>query len=257
MKKIIVVLQICLCINILSVVSGCGQPEYSGVTENGKNNAAGELTERETAEPENIICHVEKDVKLNNETDEKVSHIKLCSGENNSNPAILIDDFSVPFPDGDKVVYENFNYAEIETADLDADGMNEIIIIFSGGAGGTFQTFRVLRNDGVHWKWLGLPYDDFDKSFVTVSLENDEEIAIASEYTDFNETIKLDNGVAQTSGLGYKSIEIGKDKLTVKQYIYVNNTGDIIGAVEQDFLIDSKKGMFAFGETRYTFVSED
>ncbi|MCI8306815.1 MAG: hypothetical protein HFH14_02075 [Lachnospiraceae bacterium] len=46
---------------------------------------------------------MEKDITLN---DSSVSHIKLCSRDDNRNPVMVIDDSRVPFPDGDKVVYE-------------------------------------------------------------------------------------------------------------------------------------------------------
>lgn len=105
MKRILVVVQICVCICLLYAVSGRGQSESFGVSENEQNNTAGKLPEKETPqpEPENEICHLEKDITLN---DSSVSHIKLCSRDDNRNPVMVIDDSRVPFPDGDKVVYE-------------------------------------------------------------------------------------------------------------------------------------------------------
>lgn len=140
MKKLIIG---AICIILLT---GCGseknvkQQDTKQVEQQVENNANLQKTYQEK----------EFDLGFQNKT-----AVKLESNDE-KNLFLKIDEESINLSE-EKDLYFNFNFCKLKAKDLDADGIKEILVLFYGGASGTFQDFCMVKYDGV--KWMSVPCD--------------------------------------------------------------------------------------------------
>lgn len=158
MKKLIIG---AICIILLT---GCGseknvkQQDTKQVEQQVENNANLQKTYQEK----------EFDLGFQNKT-----AVKLESNDEKK-LFLKIDEESINLSE-EKDLYFNFNFCKLKAKDLDADGIKEILVLFYGGASGTFQDFCMVKYNGM--KWMSVPCDwNLDEDAHNIKLGKNQQL---------------------------------------------------------------------------------
>ena len=127
---------------------------------------------------------------------------------------LKIDEESISLSD-EKDLYFNFNFCKLKAKDFDADGIKEILVLFYGGASGTFQDFCMVKYDGV--KWMSVPCD-----------WNPDDDA---------DNIKLGKG----QQLRYRYFKAGKNNIDISYDVYEDGKEKAVKKVHVKIYFNKKK----------------
>ena len=139
--------------------------------------------------------------------------VKLESNDE-KNLFLKIDEESINLSE-EKDLYFNFNFCKLKAKDLDADGIKEILVLFYGGAGGTFQDFCMVKYDGVKWKSVPCDWDP------------DEDA----------DNIKLGKG----QQLRYRYFKAGKNNIDISYDVYEDGKEEAVKKVHVKIYFNKKK----------------
>ena len=139
--------------------------------------------------------------------------VKLESNDE-KNLFLKIDEESINLSE-EKDLYFNFDFCKLKAKDFDADGIKEILVLFYGGAGGTFQDFCMVKYDGV--KWMSVPCD----------WEPDEDA----------DNIKLGKG----QQLRYRYFKAGKNNIDISYDVYEDGKEEAVKKVHVKIYFNKKK----------------
>lgn len=236
-----------LMISILVLLFGCGERNTSTET---KNTYPSEKPDIATE----IYWEEKEDLGF-----QKTSSVYLESNKDNSGLKIVIDGCPVSLEKEKDLTYENYNFTKMIKKDFDEDGIMEIVLLFYGGASGTFQNFRVIKYDGKTWGMVNMgQVEDTWSNFVEVKALKNSSVKIEVKKTGYKTTVKLPNnkylkreGEKAISGTGYHFFELQDNDIIVVHQLYLNNVGDAFGQVRQKIHLDEKGTELILGETSY------
>lgn len=225
-------------------IAGCGKQESTGDRENTA------LTEQPEIKRE-LYWEETEDLGL-----DKKSTVCLESSGEHSDLKLVIDGEVVSLAEEKGIQYENPNYTKMKTKDLDKDGIMEIILLFYGGAGGTYQNFRMVKWNGEKWGLVPMDFSDEEmETFVEVTGSGNNSVQINVQKTGYKKTVQLPPKYASkkevVSGIGYHFFEIRKEDIIVAYRVYADHVGDGIGDVRQKIRFDETGKKLILGETDY------
>ena len=139
--------------------------------------------------------------------------VKLESNDE-KNLLLKIDEESINLSE-EKDLYFNFDFCKLKAKDFDADGIKEILVLFYGGAGGTFQDFCMVKYDGVKWKSVPCDWDP------------DEDA----------DNIKLGKG----QQLRYRYFKAGKNNIDISYDVYEDGKEEAVKKVHVKIYFNKKK----------------
>lgn len=243
---------IILVFGIILLLFGCGKASSTDGDENAVSSEQLEGTKE-------IYWERAEDLGL-----AKKSVIRLESKKDGSNLTIVIDGYPVSLKDEKEVTNENYNFTKMIKNDFDKDGIMEVVLLFFGGSGGTFQNFRMIKYDNQKWDIVHMDLTGLtDTSFVNVKALKNNFVKIYVEKTGYNNTIKIPKkkymakgGKLAIVGAGYKLFELQEDKMVVAYRLYINNLGDSLGDVRQKIQFDKSRKKLIFGETSYMSIKK-
>lgn len=188
----------------------------------------------------------------------KKSNVCLQSGSDHSGLKMIIDSCEVDLHD-EGILYFNYSLTKMRTKDLDKDGVKEIVLLFYGGASGTFQNFRVIKFDGQKWAVVPMDWDgEKDSPFVDVKALKNSSVRIAVPKTGYKKTVKLPGnaylkreGEQAAAGVGYRFFKWSDQGIAVSHQLYVNNVGDAFGEVRQNIQWNEDGTRLVLGKTSY------
>lgn len=194
----------------------------------------------------------------------KKSVIQLESKKDGSNPALVIDGYPVSLKNENEVTYENYNFTKIIKNDFDNDGITEVILLFFGGSGGTYQNFKVIKYDNRKWDIVHMDLPDMeDTSFVNAKALKNNSVRLDVEKTGYRNIIKIpmkkyieEKEKLETVGVGYRFFELQKDNIVVAYRLYINNVGNSFGDVRQELRFDESGKKLIFGKTDYMSIEQ-
>lgn len=192
------------------------------------------------------------------------SVIRLESKRNGSNLTLVIDGYPVSLKDEKEISNENYNFTKIIKNDFDKDGIMEVILLFFGGAGGTYQNFQMIKYDNQKWDIVHMDLAGLgDTPFVNVEALKNRSVKIYVRATGYKNTVKIprikymaEKGKTTIVGVGYSFFELQKDSIVVAYRLYLNNLGDSFGDVRQKIQFDASGKKLIFGETGYMPIEE-
>lgn len=195
---------------------------------------------------------------------QKESVVRLESMNDNSGAALVIDDYSVSLANEKEIENENYNFTKMLKRDFDKDGIMEIVLLFFGGSGGTYQNFRVIKFVKDKWEIVPMDFDNMaDSAFVTVKGLKGNRAEISVKDTGYHETIKLSKKKSPTEGqgkenigVGYRFFELQGNDIVVAYRLYIDNVGNSVGDVRQKIQFDKSGSRLTLGETSYMAIEE-
>lgn len=188
----------------------------------------------------------------------KESDVRLQSNSGHSGLKMIIDSCEMELQD-EGILCFNYNFTKMRTKDLDGDGVKEIVLLFYGGASGTFQNFRVIKYDGQKWAVVPMEWDGWkDDSFVDVKALKNCSVKISVPKTGYDKTVKLPEneylkkeGEQAAVGVGYRLFKWSDRGIEVSEQLYANNVGDTFGEVRQNIRWNEDGTRLVLGKTSY------
>lgn len=248
MKNLFVLVMLLL---MGSVMTGCGKTETI-------NDHGAAAPSEEPGSGKEVYWEKTEDLGL-----QKKSTIRLESGTEDAPLKMVIDEEAVDVVQGQEGIrYENPAYTRMLKKDFDGDGIMEIVLLFFGGAGGTYQDFRMIKNDGKRWNIVPAGFDlgDSEPSVRLKELKNNS-LQIDVEKTGYKKIVRLPADKTKEKnkvvfGIGYHFFELQEDEIIVAYRIYVDCVGDGIGDVRQSIRFDKDSGKLVLGETDYMTIEK-
>ena len=248
MKKVFVILSI----SIMLLMSGCEEKENI--------NESNNTTSEEQSETMKEIYWK----RVENLGMQKSSTIQLESNTDRSGLKLVIDEYQVNLENEKEIMNENYNFTKMIKNDFDKDGIMEIILLFFGGSGGTYQDFRMIKFNGEKWEVVSMDLDDVNRtSFVKVKALKNNFVQIDVENTDYEEIVKLSKnkylakeGEQAIIGVSYRFFELYDNEIIVADRLYIKSVGNAFGDVRQRIRLDEKGTKLILGETSYIPIKE-
>lgn len=233
-----------LFLGMILSIAGCGKQESTGDSE------SKDLVEQPEAKRE-LYWEKTEDLGL-----EKKSTVCLESSEEHSDLKIVIDGEAVSLEGEKGIQYENPNFTKMITKDFDKDGVMEIILLFYGGASGTYQNFRMIKWNEEKWDLVPVDVSDEEmEAFVEVTGTENNSVQINVKKTGYQKIVQLPQKYASKEeadfGIGYHFFEVQGDYIIVAYRVYVGHAGDDIGDVRQEIQFDETDTKLILGETGY------
>lgn len=254
-----------LLLGIMLLLTACGDGDNEIINENQsspvpESSEVEKLTATETPSNEDIEVYWTKTENLGLPTE---NSLQLESNADGSGLTLIVDDDKVSLEEKD-TLHNDYNMTKMLKKDFDDDGIMEIIILFYGGAGGSFQNFRMIKYDGQKWNVIPMDWDgEKDDSFVDVKALKDGSVQIDVAKTGYNKTITLHNnkylekeGENANIGVGCQFFETMDNYIVAAYELYADNVGDAFGHVRQQIRLNQDGTRLILGKSSYMSIKK-
>ncbi len=239
-------------IGIVLLLTGCN---YHGGNGAGVNKVEESKTVKQSAVTQmKQQIYFEKKVKIGLG---KASTIQLAADENAvSGKKLLINGNAVDLSKKSELQNENCNHVKLLTNDFDNDGIQEILLLFYGGAGGTFQQFCLLKYGNKVWNIVDEDFLLPDSSLVKIKKQAKGKIKIELTNTAFEKVIDLpqNTNIRNESDIhiACRLFKLSGTKIILGlRLLNQGDDGDLLGDIRQEIYFDSVSQKLKLSKTEY------
>ncbi len=142
------------------------------------------------------------------------------------------------------------------TNDFDNDGIQEILLLFYGGAGGTFQQFCLLKYENKVWNIVDEDFLLPDSSLVKIKKQAKGKIKIELTNTAFEKVIDLpqNTNIRNESDIhiACRLFKLSGTKIILGlRLLNQGDDGDLLGDIRQEIYFDSVSRKLKLSKTEY------
>lgn len=243
MKKVAV-----LCLVMALLLAGCGNEEEKNKVE------VSEVTAQPTDTETQQKIYFEKKVNLGFE---KETTIQLSADENAvSGKKLWMDDNCVDLTEKEELQDESCNHVKVLTNDFDDDGVQEILVLFYGGASGTFQQFCMVKYENEDWHIVDETFSQLESSSVKIQKQTDRKIKLSVTNTAFEKVIELPKKTKikneEDIHIECRLFQLSGNKIIVGLRLLADSeNGELLGDIRQEICFDSATQKLKMSKIEY------
>lgn len=251
MKKIMV-----LWVGVVLLLAGCNHAdqkvEGSKAVENRVATKSAVSQSSETEKDQQI--YIEKKINLGLGEE---STIQLVADEDAvSGKKLLINGTVVDLTAKSELQDEGCNHVKLLTNDFDQDGVQEILVLFYGGAGGSFQQFCMLKYQNKDWNIVDEDFTPLDSSFVKIKKQTNSTLKLEVTNASFEKKIDLpkNTNIKDESDIHIECrlFQLSGTKIILGlRLLDQSDDGNVLGDIRQEIRFDPASQKLELTKTKY------
>lgn len=126
-----------------------------------------------------------------------------------------------------------YGHANAQAYDFTGDGKEEISLIISGGASGSFQAVQVFGNKDGKWTEISIPSE------------------VYNQLPEFMKQQQKKMGIKKSASMNYyRTVSVRKNKILFTYQIFSESSSNIVGTIYKELVYSSDKNEFVLGDTQ-------